>query len=100
MTDFQAFLASRNPRDASKLGAAWSAFLVVRWSMCMGIALLAMTGIGETADPEKVMPLVLSKYLPAGLRGLVIAGLLAAFMSTFSATVNAAPSYIIRDLWQ
>jgi len=100
MTDFQAFLAARNPRDASKLGAAWSAFLVVRWAMCMGIALLAMTGLAETTDPEKVMPMVLGKYLPAGLRGLVIAGLLAAFMSTFSATVNAAASYIIRDLWQ
>jgi Na+/proline symporter len=30
----------------------------------------------------------------------VIAGLLAAFMSTFSATVNAAASYIVRDLVQ
>jgi hypothetical protein len=34
------------------------------------------------------------------VRGLVIAGLLAAFMSTFSATVNAAASYIVRDLVQ
>ena len=100
MTDFQAFLAARNPRDAAKLGAAWSGFLVVRWAMCMGIALLAMTGLEVSGDPEKVMPMVLQKYLPAGLRGLVIAGLLAAFMSTFSATVNAAASYIVRDLWQ
>ena len=100
MTDFQAFLAARNPRDASKLGAAWSGFLVVRWAMCMGIALLAITGIAEVTDPEKVMPMVLQKYLPMGVRGLVIAGLLAAFMSTFSAIVNAAASYIVRDLWQ
>jgi Na+/proline symporter len=100
MTDFQAFLATRNPRDAAKLGAAWSGFLVVRWAMCMGIALLAMTGVGQTSDPEQVMPIVLQEYLPVGLRGLVIAGLLAAFMSTFGATVNAAASYIVRDLWQ
>ena len=46
------------------------------------------------------MPMVLQEYLPAGLRGLVIAGLLAAFMSTFSATANAAAAYIVRDLWQ
>ena len=45
MTDFQAFLATRDPRDAAKLGAAWSGFLVVRWAMCMGIALLAITGL-------------------------------------------------------
>ena len=100
MTDFQIFLATRSPRDASKLGAAWSGFLVVRWAMCMGIALLALTGLAATDDPEQVMPLVLEKYLPLGVRGLVIAGLLAAFMSTFSATVNAAASYIVRDFWQ
>ncbi len=100
MTDFQAFLATRNPRDASKLGAAWSGFLVVRWAMCMGIALLALTGLAPARDPEQVMPMVLQTYLPMGARGLVIAGLLAAFMSTFSATVNAAASYLVRDLWQ
>ena len=100
MTDFQAFLATRGPRDASKLGAAWSGFLVVRWAMCMGIALLALAGLAETSDPEQVMPRVLQTYLPDGARGLVIAGLLAAFMSTFSATVNAAASYIVRDFWQ
>jgi Na+/proline symporter len=100
MTDFQAFLATRTPRDASKLGAAWSGFLVVRWAMCMGIAMLALTGLVNADDPEQVMPLVLQKFLPVGARGLVIAGLLAAFMSTFSATVNAAASYVVRDLWQ
>lgn len=100
MTDFQAFLATRDARDACKLGAAWSGFLVVRWAMCMGIALLALTGLEASGDPEMVMPVVLREYLPAGLRGLVIAGLLAAFMSTFSASVNAAASYVVRDLWQ
>jgi len=100
MTDFQAFLAARDSRDACKLGAAWSGFLVVRWAMCMGIALLAITGLEKSGDPEKVMPMVLQEYLPIGVRGLVIAGLLAAFMSTFSATVNAAASYIVRDFWQ
>jgi Na+/proline symporter len=106
MTDFQVFLATRGPRDASKLGAAWSGFLVVRWAMCMGIALLAITHGMEivndrgAADPESVMPKVLHTFLLPGIRGLVIAGLLAAFMSTFSATVNAAASYVVRDLWQ
>lgn len=106
MYDFQIFLSTRNPRDACKLGAAWSGFLVVRWAMCMGIALLAITagveivsGSGQI-DAEVVMPVVLGKYLGPGILGLVVAGLLAAFMSTFSATVNAGASYIVRDLWQ
>ena len=66
----------------------------------MGIVLLALAGFGSVDDPEKVMPLVLQNYLPAGIRGFVIAGLLAAFMSTFSSTVNSGASYIVRDLWQ
>jgi len=52
------------------------------------------------SDSEKVMPVVLQRFLPVGLRGVVIAGLLSAFMSTFSATVNSGASFIVRDLWQ
>jgi Na+/proline symporter len=100
MYDFQRFLAARNDRDAAKIGASWSGFLVVRWAMVMGIALLALTGVAGVADSEKVMPLVLRDYLPLGVRGLVIAGLLAAFMSTFSSTVNSGASFIVRDIWQ
>jgi Na+/proline symporter len=100
MYDFQRFLAARDPRDAAKVGAAWSVFLIVRWAMAVGITLLALTGVTGVTDSEKVMPLVLLKFLPAGLRGIVIAGLLAAFMSTFSSTVNSGASFIVRDLWQ
>ena len=100
MFDFQSFLASRGPRDAAKLGAAWSFFLIIRWGMVMGITLLALVGFTGVTDPEQVMPLVLKEYLPIGLRGIVIAGLLAAFMSTFSATVNSGASYIVHDLWR
>ena len=100
MYDFQFFLATRNPRDAAKAGAAWSFFLIIRWGMTAGITLLAISGIVSVADPEQVMPIVLGKYLPMGLRGIVVAGLLAAFMSTFSATVNSAASFVVRDLFQ
>jgi len=100
MYDFQRFLAARDVRDASKIGAAWSLFLIVRWGMATGIVLLALAGIASVTDPEQVMPLVLQEYLPVGVRGLVIAGLLAAFMSTFSSTLNSGASYIVRDIWQ
>jgi Na+/proline symporter len=98
--DFQRFLAARDPRDAAKVGASWSFFLIVRWAMTLGITLLALTGIAGVTDSEKVMPIVLLQYLPAGIRGLVIAGLLAAFMSTFSSIVNSGASFIVCDFWQ
>jgi len=100
MYDFQRFLAAQDDRDAAKIGASWSAFLIVRWAMVMGIVLLALTGAVGAADSEQVMPLVLRDFLPLGLRGLVIAGLLAAFMSTFSSTVNSGASFMVRDIWQ
>ncbi len=100
MYDFQRFLAARDARDAAKVGAAWSFFLIVRWAMAIGIALLALTGVTGVTDSEKVMPLVLLEFLRVGIRGIVIAGLLAAFMSTFSSTVNSGASFIVRDIWQ
>ncbi|MDP8244737.1 MAG: hypothetical protein P9L94_11690 [Candidatus Hinthialibacter antarcticus] len=98
--DFQRFLSARDERSAALIGASWSFFLMVRWAMAMGIVLLALSSVSEPGDPEKIMPTVLRDFLPVGFRGLVIAGLLAAFMSTFSSTVNSAASYIVRDFWQ
>ncbi len=98
--DFQRHLAAASVRDACKLAASWPFFLVVRWGMVAGITLLALSGVMNAHDPEKVMPAVLQEYLPAGIRGVVIAGLLAAFMSTFSSTVNSGASFVVRDIWQ
>jgi len=98
--DFQRYLAARSPRDAAKVAASWPFFLVVRWTMVAAITYLAMSGIGDVTDPEMVMPMVLQKYLPIGVKGLVIAGLLSAFMSTFSSTANSGASYVVRDIWQ
>ncbi len=100
MYDFQRFLAARDARDAAKVGATWSLFLIVRWGMCAGIALLALTGAIGIDDSEKAMPIILQHHLPSGIRGIVVAGLLAAFMSTYSATVNSGASFLVRDLWQ
>jgi Na+/proline symporter len=38
--------------------------------------------------------------MPAGVLGLVLAGLLAAYMSNFAATVNAAPAYVVNDIYK
>ena len=37
---------------------------------------------------------------PVGILGLLMAGLLAAFMSNFAATVNAAPAYLVNDIYK
>ena len=56
--------------------------------------------MGRDMDFEMVLPDALSQFVPVGLLGLLVAGLLAAFMSNFAATVNAAPPYIVNDLYR
>jgi hypothetical protein len=53
-----------------------------------------------TPDFEKILPMVLSKYVPVGLLGVVLAGFMAAFMSNFAATLNAAPAYLVNDIYK
>jgi len=96
----QRFLATRNVSDAAKAGAGWSLFLFFRWGMVAGIVYLAVTGPAGMEDSEKVLPTILRDYMPDGIRGFILAGLIAAFMSTFSSTLNAGASILVRDLVQ
>ena len=58
------------------------------------------TGSLTSPDFESILPEVLATYVPVGLLGFLMAGLLAAFMSNFAATVNAAPAYIVNDIYK
>ena len=98
--DFQRFLAARDSRDACKIGALWGILHMFRWPLVAAVVVLAAAGVAGTSDPEMVLPLVILKRLPMGLRGITLAALLAAFMSTFDATINAGASYAVRDLYQ
>jgi len=102
--DFQRFLSMRSARDASKAGGLWSFFLLSRWAMCMGIAVLGLTmlePVFSVEHAEGVLPKILERiHLPIGLRGIILAGFFAAFMSTFDSTVNVAASYIVEDFYK
>ncbi len=54
----------------------------------------------ELLDREMGYPLLMRKYLPAGLLGMVIASLLAAFMSTIDTHTNWGASYVVRDIYE
>jgi SSS family solute:Na+ symporter len=105
--DMQRILASRSPREAAYMSGFVSIVLFFpRYLMIGGITLLALgflrphiAQLGPGADFETILPLVLRDFVPAGLAGLLLAGLLAAFMSTFSGTINAAAAYLVNDLY-
>ncbi len=51
-------------------------------------------------DSERAYVVMMQRYLPAGLLGLVAASLLAAFMSTIDTHVNLASSFFVNDLYR
>jgi SSS family solute:Na+ symporter len=99
--DIQRFLAARSPREAAKAGMIWGVAMTPMFmvSAAVGVIGLIQWG-GDLPHPEKLYPVVIGSLLPAGIKGLVLAGLLSAFMSTFSSTVNAGASYLVRDGYQ
>ena len=104
--DMQRVLATRNPREACLMNGMVNVVLYFpRYMMITGITVLALAfclpELHAMAKPdfEKILPLVLSQYVPVGVVGFLLAGLMAAFMSNFAATINAAPAYIINDIY-
>src|SRR5437868_5263119 len=50
-------------------------------------------------DFERILPAAINNFLPVGILGLVLTGLLGAFMGTFSGTLNTAQAYIVNDIY-
>jgi Na+/proline symporter len=88
------------------MSAVVSAALLPRWWMIGGITVLAIHFLGPSfrtmsaPDFEMVLPWVIREKIPVGLLGVLMAGLLASFMSTFSATLNAGGAYLVNDLYK
>ena len=51
-------------------------------------------------DSETAYATMMARYLPAGLLGLMVASLLAAFMSTVTTHINLAASYFVNDVYR
>jgi Na+/proline symporter len=78
-----------------------------RYMMISGITVLALAffspelkAMGQNIDFELILPYIIRNILPVGLVGLLLAGLLAAFMSNYAATINAAPAYVVNDIYK
>lgn len=105
--DMQRILATRKPKESAFMSGIVSVCLVPRWFMIAGITVLALTffsdelnAMGNNIDFEMILPYVVNNFIPVGLLGLLLAGLLAAFMSTFDATVNAGAAYLVNDIYK
>ena len=99
----QRFYAAKNEREVGLLSVFWIFLLSFRWPFIMSIAILGISfsQSGQIIDnPETVLPKVLMEVFPVGIKGLLVAGLLAAAMSTYVAIVNSGAAYWVNDLYQ
>ncbi len=109
--DMQRVLSTKSPTEAAKMSGFVSLVLFFpRYMMIAGVAIIGLASVQElglaplqtagATDFELILPHVIKNYIPVGLVGLLLAGLLAAFMSTVAATVNAAPAYLVNDIYK
>ncbi len=61
---------------------------------------LAQQGRLELATPDQALPTLIGVLLPIGLRGLVVAGLLAALMSSLSSVFNSTSTLFTLDVYK
>ncbi|MBB3699173.1 Na+:solute symporter [Flammeovirga yaeyamensis] len=104
--DMQRIMATETPKDAAKMSGIVSlALFIPRYLMIMGLAVIGLVYLSPqfassngAIDFELVLPYAIQNFIPVGLKGLLLAGLISAFMSTFAANVNAGPAYIVNDI--
>lgn len=108
--DMQRILATKNVKEAAYMSGFTNLILFIpRYLLIGGIVVVALVALSPEminnsslsgSDLEVLLPKVINFHIPVGIKGLLLAGLLAAFMSTFSAFVNAGPAYLVNDIYK
>ena len=108
----QHILSTRSPREAALENMVMAVVsLTPRFLLIAAIAVLSLVffspalqhlaGQGEHAKFEEILPGMLnSRYIPIGFKGILVAALLASFMSTFVSTVNSGAAYVVNDIYK
>lgn len=105
--DMQRILSTKSPKEAVKMNAFTMIvlyiplYLLVAGILVLGIHYFSIEEMSKEGAPNlgALLGMVIAK-LPVGAKGLIMAGMLAAFMSTFSAFVNSGPAYIVNDIYR
>ncbi len=97
----QRMLATRSERDAM-LSVFWFSicnYIIRSWPWLI-VGLASIIYFPDLADAETAYPRMIDQFLPVGLKGIMVASLLAAFMSTLDTHMNWGSSYLINDIYQ
>ncbi len=94
----QRALGARNI-DHGRKGAIFGGFLKILPVFIFVLPGVIAIVLFPDIEHDKAFPTLLSELLPAGIKGLVLAGLLAALMSSLDSTLNASATLVTRDFF-
>ncbi|MDJ1498664.1 Na+:solute symporter [Cytophagaceae bacterium DM2B3-1] len=105
--DMQKVLSTKTPQEAAKMSGFVSIVLLpIRYLIIIGLTVLAILFYDQLnlrsangIDFEKILPSAINNFVPVGLMGLLLAGLLGAFKGSFAGTLNAAQAYTVNDIY-
>lgn len=97
----QRLLAAENLRDARRalIGSGYAVLLQFALFLLIGTGLWAYYGGRHFNTPDKVFPTFILERMPHGLIGLIVAGILAATMSTHSGAINSLAASTTHDIY-
>ena len=97
----QRLLATRSLRDAQWALVGSGVLVIAQFALflLLGTALWAAGQAPAGLAGDEIFPRFIVQHLPVGLAGLVMAGILAAAMSTISSSISALASSVTNDLY-
>lgn len=97
----QRMLASKNPKESFKamlwFNFAHYALRTWPWILC-GLSILIL--YPNLSNPKDGYPMLFMEILPSGFKGLMVASLMAAFMSTVDSSLSYSSAYLAHDLYR
>jgi Na+/proline symporter len=96
----QRILACRDLAAARK-AMIWSGIIVFfqfGLFLTWGLFIYVLMGGKKFDLPDTIMPYFITHHLPAGMKGLMLAGIFAAAMSTISSSINSISSSTVMDI--
>jgi SSS family transporter len=97
----QRLLATRSLGDARRALVTSGIFVFFQFALFLmiGVAIWAAGSADPSLPSDQIFPRFVVNHLPAGLSGLVIAGVLSAAMGTHSSALNSLASAVTHDFY-
>jgi SSS family transporter len=102
----QRYLSARSQRQAAGALMASGVIILLQFALFLliGVALYvfyqAFPPAGTRLAPDEAFALFIVRYLPVGVKGLVVAAIFAAAMGTLSGSLNSSSSSMVNDLYR